>query len=136
MSFAETPEYFRFKTIYGKKVAERYAKLITSPNYRTEINPDYTEEKEEKRGRPRSCVQRSQEPLPDCLNVAGVRLTPAMHKKILGAIAIFPSVHTYNYRFQLIPRTLFATAKEMGWRYNVKLERWEYLDYNIKRRPT
>jgi hypothetical protein len=88
-----------------------------------------------KKGTPPSAIQKTEQPFPSCLNVTGVRLTPAKRKKILGAIAIFPSLHTNNYQFQLIPRTLFATAKEMGWRYNLKLERWEFLDHNIKKSP-
>jgi hypothetical protein len=117
---SETPEYFRLKSQYGKAVAERYKKLISSPGYRT-----ITE----------TLVSTTTESVPSCLNVAGVRLTRAKCKKILGVIAIFPSLHTNSYQFQLIPRTLFATAKELGWRYNIKLECWEFLDCNIKRSP-
>jgi len=117
----DTPEYFRLKSIYGRAVAERYKKLINSPEYRTTEEP---------------LLPATGEPLfPGCLNIAGVRLTPAKRKKILGAIAIFPSLRTNNYQFSLIPRTLFGTAKELGWRYNVKLQRWEFLDHNIKRSP-
>jgi hypothetical protein len=136
MCNTETPEYFRLKSLYGKAVAERYKNLIGSPEYRTTEENTIVRldrnEWEERRGRPLSHCQKIKEPLPSCLNTAGVRLTSAKRKKILGAIAIFPSLYTHNYQFQLIPRTLFATAKELGWRYNIKLERWELLDNNIE----
>ena len=117
--YYETPEYFRLKTRYGAAVAERYKKLINSSGYWETT----TEE---------SLPKTTEESLPGYVNVAGVRLTPAKRKKILGAIAIFPSLRTYNYRFQLTPRNLFAMAKDLGWLYNVKLKSWEYLDHNIK----
>jgi hypothetical protein len=54
--YCETPEYFRLKSIYGKKVAERYKNLTRSPQYRT-TEDDVEQvlrkkEWEERRGRP------------------------------------------------------------------------------------
>lgn len=115
-----TPEYFRLKAVYGKAIAERYKNLINSPEYRVTEEP---------------LLSTGELLFPSCLNTVGVRLTPAKRKKILGAIAIFPSLHTHSYQFQITPRVLFATAKELGWRYNLRLGRWEFLDYNIKRSP-
>jgi hypothetical protein len=115
---SETPEYFRLKSCYGTAVAERYKKLINSSGYwettAEELLPGVTEES-----------------LLGCINLAGVRLTPAKRKKILGAIAIFPSLRTHAYRFQLTPRNLFAMAKDLGFYYN-QAKGWKYLDHNIK----
>ena len=108
-------------------VAKRYEALVTSSDYRSEVNLP-RQEWEEKRGRPRASSQVPQEHFPSCVNVAGVRLTPANRKKILGAIALFPSVVADKYKFDLSPRKLFATAKELGFRYNVKVGVWEQLE--------
>lgn len=85
----EAPEYFHLKSIYGEAVAERYKNLVCSREYRateSEIKVHLERrEWEERRGRPLSVIQKTEEPLPSCLNLAGVRLTSAKRKKNSGS---------------------------------------------------
>ena len=97
----------------GKLVAKRYLRLTDSTDYRSKTFMDEDETCESR------AIADEDLPLPHNLLLEGRRLTPALRRKIWGALAICssPTIPTRVYQ-------LFHLMKFLGYRYNYKFNIW------------
>lgn len=122
------PEYDDTK--YDRKFAiKRYLRLIKSPTYRIDLSIErFTESRhsppeKEQRGRKPQPPLNKDLSLPPHLIVTGRKILSAVHKKIVGALAIHSHYLPVSQRIDI--RTLFHETKSFGYRYNYKSESWE-----------